>query len=78
MSSSNSHNPVSKQEYNSTFVATLRNAGGSSAYVPTTSIYSIFDEIVQPQEGTGASAYILDKRNVGMTNVELQNACTIA
>ena len=45
--------------------------------MPTTSVYSIFDEIVQPQEGDGASAFILDKRNVGVTNVELQNACPL-
>lgn len=55
---------VLQQEHNSTFIATLRNGGGSSAYVPTTSVYSIFDEIVQPQEGISASAYILDLRGV--------------
>lgn len=69
---------VVQQEYNSTFVRTLRNAGGDSAYVPTTSIYSIFDEVVQPQEGDGASAFILDRNHVGVTNVELQNVCTVA
>jgi hypothetical protein len=33
---------------------------------------------VQPQEGDGASAFILDRHNVGVTNVELQNVCTVA
>jgi hypothetical protein len=45
--------------------------------VPTTSINSIFDEIVQEQEGTVACAYILDESNDEVTSVELQNACTV-
>ncbi|RDW73212.1 alpha hydrolase-12 [Coleophoma cylindrospora] len=68
---------ITQQEYNSQFIATLRNGGGASAYVPTTSVYSIFDEVVQPQAGTGASAYVLDSRQVGVSNTELQNACTV-
>lgn len=69
---------VQQQLYNSTFIRTLRNNGGDSAYVPTTNIYSIFDEIVQPQEDPNASGSINDARGVGVTNVELQAVCTAA
>ncbi|SCN92987.1 unnamed protein product [Fusarium fujikuroi] len=67
---------VVQQEAGSNFIKTLRADGGDSGYVPTTSLYSSFlDEIVQPQEGTGASAYLLDERSVGVTNAEVQKVC---
>jgi hypothetical protein len=66
---------VIQQRYDSNFIAKLRSNGGDSAYVPTTTVYSITDQIVQPQVGTAASGYIRDARKVGVSNTELQGAC---
>lgn len=67
---------VVQQENNSTFVRTLLAGGGDSAYVPTTTVYSsFFDEIVQPQTGTGASAFLKNAHGAGVTNNEVQAIC---
>ena len=44
--------------------------------MPITSIYSgTGDEIVEPQQGTAASAYIKDAPGAGVSNNELQTIC---
>jgi hypothetical protein len=66
---------VIQQDYNSKFVTKLRSNGGDSAYVPTTTVYSLTDEIVESQDGTAASGFINDARHVGASNTFLQGAC---
>ncbi|KAE9369697.1 alpha/beta-hydrolase [Stipitochalara longipes BDJ] len=63
---------VRQQRRCSNFIASLLSNGGDSAYVPTTSIYSRTDELVQPQFGEWASALMHDERQVGVTNCEVQ------
>ncbi|KAJ5312282.1 lipase B [Penicillium antarcticum] len=65
-----------QQGWETEYIHTLRSDGGDSAYVPTTTVYSTFDEIVQPMSGPNASAILGDERRVGVTNVHLQSACT--
>lgn len=62
-------------EWLSNFVRALLAAGGDSAYVPTTIIYSATDEVVQPQTGPNASSVLSDARGVGVTNALVQEVC---
>lgn len=64
-----------QQFYNSNFINAHRSNGGDSAYVPTTEIHTIYDEVVEPQQDPLASAMINDARGVGMGNFQLQTVC---
>jgi hypothetical protein len=66
---------ILQQAYTSQFIQTLRSTSGDSAYVPTTIVYSSFDEIVEPMSGRNASAILKDPRGVGVTLAHLQSVC---
>ena len=66
---------ILQQAWTSEFIQTLRSSSGDSAYVPTTIVYSSFDEIVEPMSGPNASALLNDARSVGVTLAHLQSIC---
>lgn len=67
---------VIQQERTSNYVQQLRKNGGSNAFVPTTTFYSgLFDEIVEPQQGNAASAFLNPGTNAPVSNNEVQTVC---
>ena len=54
---------ILQQFDNSMFVRKLRQNGGDSEIVPTTTIYSASDQIVQPQSGPNASGFLFNASN---------------
>ncbi|CAJ2504173.1 Uu.00g115670.m01.CDS01 [Anthostomella pinea] len=61
--------------YTSDLVAALNAGGGDSAHVPTTNVYSVTDQVVQPQHGEHASGALGDERGVGVSNILVQEIC---
>lgn len=61
---------IKQQATESRFLNALHTAGGLNAYVPTTSIWSFYDEVVQPQSGPDASG-----RLNGASNFMIQDVC---
>ncbi|KAF3035592.1 hypothetical protein E8E12_007376 [Didymella heteroderae] len=67
---------VIQQERTSNYVQQLRKNGGDKTFVPTTTFYSgLFDEIVEPQQGSAASAF-LPAGLAPASNNEVQVVCT--
>ncbi|CAF1120498.1 unnamed protein product [Adineta ricciae] len=54
---------ILQQIDSSTFIKVLRQNGGDSEIVPTTTVYSATDEVVQPQSGPQASGLLLNASN---------------
>lgn len=67
-----------QQKQNSLFVRALRSEGSDSALIPTVSIYSYNDEIVQP--GLGApSSFLNNKNHIKAVNIDIQaSQCTLS
>ena len=66
---------VSQQQYYSNLIKALRANNGARNFVPTTSVYSLTDEVVQPQGATGdqnASGYV-----DGGSDILIQKYCPI-
>ncbi|KAJ7017706.1 hypothetical protein C8F04DRAFT_1405653 [Mycena alexandri] len=66
---------IHQQTLGSNFVNAMIKHGGDSALVPTTIMFSLTDEIAQPQSGNDATAMLKNANNVGYTPVRVQDVC---
>ena len=67
-----------QQERTSNYVQQLRKNGGDKAFVPTTTFYSVFDEVVQPMQGNAASAFLpAGGPDAPASNNEVQSVCAL-
>ncbi|KAH6639567.1 hypothetical protein C7974DRAFT_304334 [Boeremia exigua] len=69
---------VIQQQYTSSYITQLRRNNGDRALVPTTTFYSaLFDEVVEPQQGTAASAFLPAGDSAPASNNEVQSVCAL-
>ncbi|PYH43424.1 putative lipase [Aspergillus saccharolyticus JOP 1030-1] len=61
--------------YLSALSGTTRRIGGDSAFVPTTIVYSSYDQVVQPLNGKQASGILQSSRIADVSNNHLQTLC---
>jgi hypothetical protein len=67
-----------QQEASSAFIGRLRGTGGgSSAFVPTTSIWSTQDDLIMPNSATSASAMIFPYNLQPVANFAVQSVCSV-
>lgn len=64
-----------QKEYHTNFTDTLFKHGGGSSYVPTTIIYSSFDQTVSPKSGKNSSFLLKDEHKAGVKINEIKNLC---
>lgn len=68
--------PASLQkQYHTNFMDTLWDHGGGSSYVPTTIVYSSFDQTVSPKTGENSSFLLSDDHKADVKINEIKDLC---